>query len=187
MIEPATSGLAQLISCKSSTRPASLALAGLLLAQGALAERCDSEQHRQFDFWVGQWRVENPSGEIVGQNHIEHILDGCALRESWQGGRNYNGQSLNTWDPSSGQWRQFWTDNHDLTLHLSGGWQEDRMVLEGTRRDSEGRKVTDRISWMPLEGGVVRQQWEQAVDEAGFKTVFDGRYIPADRVKEAEE
>jgi len=174
-------------SGRPGLRPASLALAGLLLAQSALAGNCDTHQHRRFDFWIGEWRVEDPSGKVVGRNRIERILDGCALRESWQGGSGYNGHSLNTWDPASGHWLQFWTDNHDLTLHLSGGWTGERMTLEGTREDAEGREVTDRISWTPRENGIVRQHWQQAVDGAEFKTVFDGRYVPADRVEEPEE
>jgi hypothetical protein len=162
--------------------PASYALAGLVaFSTATLAGNCETEQHRRFDFWIGEWRVENPEGKLVGHNHIESILDGCALRESWQGGSGYNGHSLNTWDPASGHWRQFWTDNHDLTLHLEGGWEDDRMTLEGTRQNSEGQAVTDRISWIPLEDGIVRQHWQQSVDGADFKTVFDGRYIPADR------
>lgn len=187
MARSAITGSACRLTSRTSLRTASLALAGLLLAHGALADSCDSEQHRQFDFWVGQWRVENPSGEVVGHNHIERILDGCALRENWQGGRDYNGHSLNTWDPPSGKWRQFWTDNHDLTLHLSGGWQEDRMILEGTRRNSDGGQVTDRISWIPLEDGIVRQHWEQSVDGSDYKTVFDGRYVPANRTGKTDD
>lgn len=175
-------------ACRIGLRPAGLALAGLfMLTVPLLAENCDTEQHRQFDFWVGEWRVENPEGRLVGRNRIESILDGCALMESWQGGSGYNGHSLNTWDPASGHWRQFWTDNHDLTLHLEGGWRDDRMTLEGTRSDGEGREVTDRISWIPLEDGVVRQHWQQSVDGADFKTIFDGRYVPADRAKNAED
>lgn len=182
----AANGFAPRPCSRTNLRSASLALAGLLLAQGAVAENCKSPQHRQFDFWIGQWRVENPAGEVVGHNRIEPILEGCALRETWRGGSGYNGQSLNTWDLASGHWRQFWTDNHDLTLHLTGNWQEDRMVLEGTRQDGRGRTVTDRISWIPLEEGVVRQHWEQAVDGTAFKTVFDGRYVPAQTIDESD-
>lgn len=164
-----------------SFRPAGPVLAGLFMAMGVSAENCDSEDHRRFDFWIGEWQVENPAGEVVGRNHIERILEGCALLERWQGGSGYHGHSLNSWDPASDQWRQFWTDNHDLTLHLTGKWQEDRMVLQGTRHDGEDREITDRISWIPLEGGAVRQRWEQSVDGGEFRTVFNGRYIPVDR------
>ncbi|NBD95658.1 MAG: hypothetical protein GVY11_04180, partial [Gammaproteobacteria bacterium] len=151
-------------ACRPGPAPASLALAGFLCASSPLlADNCQTEQHQRFDFWIGEWRVENPEGQVVGRNSIESVLDGCALRETWQGGSGYNGQSLNTWDPASGQWRQFWTDNHHLTLHLSGGWQEDRMTLQGTRTDRQGREITDRISWIPLEDGIVRQHWQQSV------------------------
>ena len=40
----------------------------------------DSEAHRQFDFWVGQWEVRTAKGEIAGHNTIESVQAGCALR-----------------------------------------------------------------------------------------------------------
>jgi hypothetical protein len=156
--------------------PAALLSAGLFLSPLVSAEGCDSERHRQFDFWIGHWRVETPSGELAGHNRIERILDGCALQEHWQGSGGYTGRSLNTYDPASERWRQFWTDDHDLSLHLTGGWRDDRMVLKGRRTLRDGRSVTDRISWIPLDDGVVRQLWEQSIDGAEFTTAFDGRY-----------
>jgi hypothetical protein len=162
------------------------ALIAIAASAGHAEAACDSPDHRRFDFWVGHWRVVSPAGELLGHNRIETILDGCALQENWTGRSGYTGRSLNTWDPTAGQWRQFWTDNHDLTLQLEGGWQSDRMVLEGERTTADGRQVTDRISWIPLEDGAVRQHWEQSVDDAGFSTVFVGRYLPVEDAAEAD-
>ncbi|MGZ3445268.1 MAG: hypothetical protein ACXWLG_06895, partial [Myxococcaceae bacterium] len=44
---------------------------------------CSTAGHRQFDFWVGDWEVQTPKGTAAGENKVEKILDGCALRESW--------------------------------------------------------------------------------------------------------
>lgn len=51
------------------------------------------------------------------------------------------------------------------------------MRLEGKRKDQEGRKVLDRITWTPQEDGRVRQHWQMTND--GGKTwqvLFDGYY-----------
>ncbi|GAG23114.1 unnamed protein product, partial [marine sediment metagenome] len=45
---------------------------------------CHTADHRAFDFWVGQWVVYDPAGNVVGNNTIELVLGGCALHESWE-------------------------------------------------------------------------------------------------------
>ena len=70
-------------------------LAVLLLAMGTIVTAqpkpptapCAAPEHRQFDFWVGEWRVTTPDGKHAGDNRIEKVLDGCALHESWQNDR----------------------------------------------------------------------------------------------------
>ncbi len=43
---------------------------------------CSAEEYRQFDFWIGNWRVETPSGQVAGYNTIERTND-CFLHESY--------------------------------------------------------------------------------------------------------
>lgn len=139
---------------------------------------CESPQYREFDFWVGHWRVENTDGETVGHNRIEKVLEGCALHESWRGRSGSVGQSFNAWDASAGQWQQNWIDNRGMVLNLRGGLDEDgHMVLEGERTSPDGQEVVDRITWKPLSGDRVRQVWEQAGADGEFDTVFNGLYV----------
>lgn len=35
-------------------------------------------EHRQFDFWIGEWNVQNPQVQPVGSSSIQRIEDGCA-------------------------------------------------------------------------------------------------------------
>src|SRR5436190_10357664 len=44
---------------------------------------CAAAPHRQFDFWLGQWEVRDPTGKVVGHNRIETAHGGCALIEHW--------------------------------------------------------------------------------------------------------
>ncbi|HVG04108.1 MAG TPA: hypothetical protein VM937_04120, partial [Burkholderiaceae bacterium] len=72
---------------------AALAQTGDIVA----AKPCALPQHRQFDFWVGEWDVTQ-NGKIAGRNSIRSILNGCALREDWSGTGGFTGSSLNFYD-----------------------------------------------------------------------------------------
>jgi hypothetical protein len=50
----------------------------------------DSAFHR-LDFWLGRWVVKS-GGVQVGTNHIERILDGCAVTEHWTSGDGSRGR-----------------------------------------------------------------------------------------------
>lgn len=143
----------------------------------ALAQQtpdCAAAEHRQFDFWIGEWDVFDPQGEKVGENTITSIQDGCALREEWQSVRDHAGTSLNFYDRDTGKWYQTWIANNGNDLHLSGGLDGGAMEMEsmlpGERRD--------RIRWVPGDDGSVRQVWEISTDGGEtWEVGFDGRYV----------
>ncbi|HJO04965.1 MAG TPA: hypothetical protein QGG47_13440 [Acidobacteriota bacterium] len=131
---------------------------------------CSTPEHRQFDFWIGDWEVFNPQGQRVGSNRIDKVLGGCALHESWRGSTGHRGSSYNFYDTTSGKWHQTWIDVAGAPLYINGGFAEGRMRMV----DEAG---TSRITWTPLESGHVRQHWEQSADDGGtWTTVFDGEY-----------
>ena len=138
---------------------------------------CSAPENRQFDFWIGSWNVENPSGRFVGTNEITAILSGCALEENWKGAKGLVGTSYNTYDPLSKKWHQTWIDSSGSLLLLDGGLVEGKMVLLGTQPDSSGGTVQHRITWTPVSPDSVRQFWESSTDSGKTWTVaFDGRY-----------
>jgi hypothetical protein len=138
---------------------------------------CTAPEHRQFDFWIGNWDVANPAGKTVGRNLIEPILGGCVLRETWTGSGGSNGTSYNAWDRQRRRWHQTWVDNGGLVLRLEGGFADGRMVLSGETLDSAGSAVLNRITWQETAPGQVRQLWEVSSDGGkAWRTVFDGRY-----------
>jgi hypothetical protein len=143
---------------------------------------CGSAEHRQFDFWIGQWDVFAPDGKKAGDNRIESIDGGCALVERWRGRGGFTGTSLNSWDAGSRRWRQHWVDSQGGLLQLSGAFDGARMVLSGMQpHDSRpGVMLRHRIAWTPQADGAVRQLWEQSEDDGrSWSTVFDGRYVRA--------
>ena len=140
--------------------------------------RCDSAEHRQFDFWVGDWQVTNPDGSLAGENRIELILDDCVLRESWASASGaMRGHSYNIYSRAKRGWHQTWVDSTGTLLELDGGLVDGAMVLEGTATGRDGGEVLHRITWTPNENGTVRQHWQFSND--GGKTwadAFDGTY-----------
>ena len=150
-------------------------------AEEPLGSGCKDGASRQFDFWVGHWRVTE-HGKLAGDNRIEPILDGCALLENWTGSKGGAGKSLNFFDREDGLWHQTWVDRSGGALFLAGKFENGAMRLEGERAATSKQPATrHRITWTPLPGGKVRQLWEST--PAGknlWSTQFDGLYEAAD-------
>jgi hypothetical protein len=148
-------------------------------APGGIGAACASAAYRDFDFWIGTWDVYGVSGAVAGRNVITRENAGCTIRESYAGGQGYVGQSINAYDAGRDRWHQTWSDITGLLLRLEGGSPRPGvMVLQGTRRDRQGRDVTDRIMWTAEADGTVRQHWETSSDGGTtWATTFDGRYV----------
>ena len=175
--------------CRNSRRILSQALVLLSLlpfqafAQQTGAENspppCSAEEYRQFDFWIGKWRVLQ-NNELAGTNLITAIHDGCAIEENWRtavaGG--ISGSSLNMYDRLTGTWHQSWVDSSGGLLLLNGGWNGTSMVRTGTRpaTDGSGATTTHRITWTPAADGSLRQLWQTSTDGQVWNTLFDGQY-----------
>lgn len=142
-----------------------------------IAERCRGAEHRQFDFWIGEWEVRNPHGELVGHNEIRRVSRGCALLENWQGVGGGRGMSINSYDADRGAWTQRWV-GAGATLWLEGAFAEGRMVLAGAApRSTPDGPVLDRLTWTPLPDGRVRQLWEVSADDGrSWRAIFEGFY-----------
>jgi hypothetical protein len=158
-----------------------LFISGLIVLPGDLSAQnkpCEGEVPRQFDFWVGTWRVENPAGAVVGHNTITRVTD-CFLHESYTTPTGYEGQSFNIYDAARGVWHQSWVDNGGLLLQLDGGLDGGKMILQGPGVGQGGVAVINRITWS-VEGGDpdhIRQLWETSTDDGETWSVgFDGHY-----------
>lgn len=140
---------------------------------------CTAAAHRQFDFWIGDWDVTDPSGKSVGTNRIKPILGGCIIRESWVAtGGTFTRQSYNTFDASRDVWHQTWVDMNG-TLLLEGQIENGVMVL--IDKHVAGKKdpnAWNEISWTPHADESVTQRWRTSADGGKtWKTAFDGKYV----------
>ena len=153
-----------------------LPAAALALGPGLSSAACDAGEHRQFDFWLGEWSVHTPDGKLAGVNRISSEHGGCVLHERYDTGRGYSGESLNTFDAGRKLWHQTWVDTSGTLLLLEGGLRGESMVLEGQTTGMDGVVTRHRITWTPNPDGSVRQHWESAAVDGEWQTAFDGTY-----------
>ncbi len=140
---------------------------------------CSRPEHRQFDFWAGEWDVTAPNGNAAGTNRIRLVHGGCALQEEWTGRTGYTGSSINAFDQATSRWHQTWIGSDGVLLQLDGALEGGSMQLTGATAGANGARTMHRIRWTPLGGQPtrVRQLWESSTD--GGKTwsvAFDGTY-----------
>ena len=150
---------------------------------------CTASEHRQFDFWVGDWVVQHPqTGAEQGRNSITRESGGCALHEHWRGGRGFEGHSLNAYDRQRGKWMQVWVGADGTVLRLEGGLRKGAMVLEGEQPRADGGIQRQRITWTPAADGSVSQHW-QVSDDGGssWSTSFLGIYRRAGQAQDSGE
>jgi hypothetical protein len=168
--------------------PKAFSIAILLLAPWPVHARtappkasksCASPEHRQFDFWVGDWDaydVDAP-GKVVARNHVDVILDGCALREVYEQTNGLVGQSFSIYDASRKVWHQSWVTNRGQLLVIEGKFENGRMTLGGTQ-SVDGHPETLRAVWYPEKGGV-RETAESSRDGGKtWKPLFDIVFRP---------
>src|SRR5262245_25311370 len=104
-------------------------------APAAKPAGCRTSEHRQFDFWLGEWDVTDAKGKVAGRNRIVALHDGCVLQEVWSGTGGFTGTSLNAYDADRKQWLQTWVDNSGGVLQLAGSFTGGRMALAGESQD----------------------------------------------------
>lgn|GEM_PF-548156 len=140
---------------------------------------CCTKKNKEFNFWVGEWKVYNKDGKLAGENHIVVIQDSCVIQENWTSANApFRGTSYNFYNTQTGRWQQLWVDNQGTNLQLEGGLIEGEMVLSTKEWvNKKGQKQIDRIKWTPFNDGSVRQLWESSIDGGNnWTVVFDGMY-----------
>lgn len=154
-------------------------LSALSLAQPAgQSPPCQDREYRQFDFWLGEWDVFNPTGVKVGDSRIDLIIGTCVLLENYSGRKGYEGKSFNVYDAPAKRWKQFWVDNAGAVLEFSGTFRGDTLEYRAATTDSSGTTTVHRLSFYPLARDSVRQLWEQSTNGgATWSVAFDGRYV----------
>jgi hypothetical protein len=147
--------------------------------QAQQSKPCSSDQHRQFDFWVGDWEVKNANDQVVGSSKIELVSNNCALLENWTNARGLGGKSLNYYSILDQQWHQKWIGANGIPIEFSGTYNDTRKALEysGKGVGQGGVALLNKLTFFHLSDDHVRQLWQQSTDDGEtWNTVFDGHY-----------
>jgi hypothetical protein len=136
-------------------------------------------ENRQFDFWVGEWEVQNPQGRPAGTSSVQLILGDCTIFENWTSASGtYSGKSFNIYNSSLKKWQQFWTDDKGGVLEFTGEYKDGELRYAGESLDQKGNRVMHRLTFFNLSPTRVRQLWEQSTDGGKtWTTAFDGLYV----------
>jgi tetratricopeptide (TPR) repeat protein len=145
----------------------------------AIEKPCaQSPESRQFDFWIGEWDVQDMSGHIVGQSSIQLILGSCVIFENWTGG-SHSGKSFNAYNKDDGKWMQTWVDDQgDVTQFVNGELKDRAMRFETKKKASDGSTIDKHLTFFDLGDGRVRQFAELSKDGGRtWSTEYDFLYV----------
>ncbi|MCZ6619640.1 MAG: hypothetical protein O7E57_16075 [Gammaproteobacteria bacterium] len=155
---------------------AALSLSGWCVLAVAAPVPCGEPVYQDFDFWLGKWEVHVANGQPAGANHIARAQKGCLLVENWLGVQGSTGTSLNFYDPVAAQWRQLWV-SPGVIIDIRGGLNDGSMVLEGLiTYTSTSERYPFKGIWTRLDGGRVRQFFEESRTPGQWKPWFEGFY-----------
>lgn len=138
---------------------------------------CEGDVYDDFDFWLGEWEVTTPDGQVAGTNSITKAEDGCLLIERWTGARGSTGQSYNFYDTGLQKWRQVWVARGATIDYAGKLTEEGEMRLEGKIAYRNGTTAPFRGSWTPQADGSVTQYFQQYNSETeSWDDWFTGIY-----------
>jgi hypothetical protein len=157
---------------------------------------CAALEHRQFDFWLGDWDVvpnapvapvapvapAAPAAPVAparkpARNVIEKAHNGCVVVENWDDGIGGTGQSFNVYDRMTKRWHQTWVDSTGGLHEYWGALQDGNMVFLGEvplppASRFAGRR-TIRLTFFPLGSGKVRQFSESLSPDGTWSINYD--------------
>ena len=146
-------------------------------AEAPAPSSCTSPAYRQFDFWAGDWDVlDVDSPTKVAHARVDLILDGCVLREDYQGADGHKGQSFTIYDATRKVWQQSWVTNRGESLIIQGQFEDGEMVLSG---EDHAKGALVRGTWKPTNGNVREIAVTSTDGGKTWKPWFDIVFRPA--------
>jgi hypothetical protein len=138
---------------------------------------CTAPVYRQFDFWLGNWRVTNAAGKLLGYDRVTKRLGGCVVYEEYRDTTDPSiGVGMTGYDAGRALWHQAFMDDAGFVLDLDGSLQGGAMVLEGTDI-ANGKTRLNRGVWSRRGAEDVEELWTVSLDGGqSWETRFDGRF-----------
>jgi hypothetical protein len=125
---------------------------------------CSAPEARQFDFWLGEWDLTwGEDGR--GHNSVRAKWDGCVIEENFDGApsMDFQGMSVSTYHPQTKQWQQTWVDSQGSYIHLTGAFEDGKMVLINQPPASDG-SVLFRMVFYNIEEDSFDWDWDRSED-----------------------
>jgi hypothetical protein len=144
-----------------------------------LPPACEGPKFHELDFWMGDWDVTvSGTSQVAGHNLVERVYGGCGLRENWVGAppSGGSGGSINAYDPTHDEWRQFWLGSGGGITDYHGHLEDGRMVLIAHAIGQSGKPYAVRLIFTPNPDGSVRQTFEYTRDEKTWNMRTDLTY-----------
>ena len=143
--------------------PNTPAATGLEAAPVLVAPACDTPQHHQFDFWLGDWQVfDGSTDKLVAFDRVEKRYDGCVVEQNMtfltdmyrRPGASYrlSGMSINRYDGE--EWLELWADNQWGAIAMRGSPDSNGAMVLKTITPSRHRDL--KIVWENHADGTVR-------------------------------
>ena len=138
---------------------------------------------RDFDFWIGSWKVRNRrlverlagsdeweefDAEVVARFLMDGIANEDEFRTDHDGG--FIGMSFRFFDPAEKRWSIYWADSRRsgvLDPPVFGTFEGDIGIFEGEDL-FDGRPILVRFTWSGITTPTPR--WEQAFSADGGET-----------------
>lgn len=139
----------------------------------------NAPEFRQFDFWIGEWTVQNPKGETIASSSIQLILGDCVIFENYVTVKPpYSGKSFSLFNSAAKRWEQKWVDNQGGLHDYIGELKEGEMRFRRETTTAQGQKIHHRMTFYPLGPDRVRQKLERSTDGgATWTTGWEGLYL----------
>jgi tetratricopeptide (TPR) repeat protein len=162
--EATITGDADLASLRGDARYAGI----VERVHNALRPCLTRKESRTFDFWAGEWDVKTPQGQPAGSSSVQLLLEGCALYENWTDAQGGGGKSLNSYNPDTKMWQQFWTDQYGrVTEYRESEWVNGSLRFSAHQVMPQGPALL-HMTFTPVKPDLVRQFGEMSLD--GGKT-----------------
>ncbi|MGB5895337.1 MAG: DUF1579 family protein [Ignavibacteriaceae bacterium] len=140
----------------------------ILALDDANQKPCSSPEANQFDFWIGEWKVEwqnTDSTKAEGTNVVTSILGSCVIQENFSGkpGVDFIGKSFSVYNPVKKIWQQTWVDDQGGYMVFTGGMEDEKMILSRkiTRDENE---IIQRMVFYNISKDEFDWNWESSKD-----------------------
>jgi len=130
---------------------------------------CSSPEASQFDFWIGEWKVEwqNPDSTMAeGTNVVTSILESCVIEENFIGkpGVDFVGKSFSVYNPTKKIWQQTWVDDQGGYMVFTGGMENNKMILS-RKISRDYKELFQRMVFYNISNDKFDWNWESSEDD----------------------